>query len=373
MNILAFNWQDIKNPMGGGAEVHFHEIFKRIAAKGHNVTLYCCADPTLDSEEVIDGINVVRRGKRNTFNYLVPKLYKQATKKDSFDIVIDDVNKIPFYTPLFVKEPLLGISHHFFGSSIFQETNAIFGSYVYLAEKLMPVLYGNTPFAVVSESTLQDFKERGFNTRDFAIIKNAITQSEYPMSIGDKYDKFTFTYFGRLKKYKSVHHLISAFAKLYKEMPEIRLSIIGKGDYRPELEKLAKELEVDSATTFHGFVSNEERNSLLSRSHVVVNTSMKEGWGITNIEANACGTPVLVADVPGLRDSLKDGKSGLKYEYGDIEGLYGQMKKLANSLELTQQLSKGALEWAKQFDWDYSAQEMEDMMKRTINMRRPGI
>ena len=118
-NILVINWQDIKNPLGGGAEVHLHEIFKRIAAMGHQVTLLCCKYPGLPDEDILDGINIFRRGNRNFFNYAVPFQYWKLKKKYQFDIVIDDINKIPFYTPHFVKEPVIGIIHHLFGSSIF--------------------------------------------------------------------------------------------------------------------------------------------------------------------------------------------------------------------------------------------------------------
>ena len=91
LKILVFNWQCIKNPLGGGAEVHFHEIFRRIADKGHSVTLFCCEFEGAPKEEVIDGIKVIRKGKRSTFNYIVKKEYKNRFSKEKFDIIIDDI------------------------------------------------------------------------------------------------------------------------------------------------------------------------------------------------------------------------------------------------------------------------------------------
>lgn len=358
MNILVINWQDIKNPFGGGAEVHFHEIFKRIAAKGHQVTLLCCKDETLSDFEVIDGIQIIRKGSRNTFNFTVPKAYKELSNKFKYDIVIDDINKIPFYTPLYVKEPLLAINHHFFGKSIFREASFIAGLYVNLAEYLMKFIYFKTPFATVSQSTLDDFIARGYDTSDFTIIHNALSHDEYPMKIGEKNKEFTLTYFGRLKKYKSVDHLLRAFQIVNQNHPNSRLEIIGKGDYRPELEKLAKELNIDKSTTFHGFVDNKTKNELLSKSHLVVNTSLKEGWGITNIEANACGTPVFSANVPGLKDSVKENLSGLLYQYGNIDEMVNKINNLITDNTLLHKLESGSLEWARQFSWDKSADEM---------------
>ncbi len=370
MKILVINWQCIKNPFGGGAEVHMHEIFKRIAAMGHDVTIFSCEVPGEPDEEIIDGTKVIRRGKRSTFNFIVKHWYKKRFGKENYDIIIDDINKIPFYTPRYVKEPLLAISHHFFGTSIYHEANFIAGTYVYLSEKLIDIIYKDTPFAVVSESTLQEFVERGFDRKNFSIVQNAIEAKEFPMKISQKNDKPTITYFGRLKKYKSIDHLLKAFAIVKKSVPEAQLHILGRGDYRPKLEALAESLGIENYTTFFGFVSNEDKIKLLSKSHIVVNTSMKEGWGITNIEANACGTPVISANVPGLKDSVKDGQSGLLYPYGDVDELAEKILEVLMNEELLQKLSQGAVDWAGSFSWDESARLMIEKCEEVIALFR---
>lgn len=367
MKILVLNWQCIKNPSGGGAEVHFHEIFKRIAAKGHDVTLFCSMFEGASPEEVIDGIRIIRKGSRSLFNFYVKSEYKRNFRRENFDIIIDDINKIPFYTPRFVKEPLLAISHHFFGKSIFRETNILSGTYVYLAEKLVDFVYKNTPFAVVSQSTLDEFIERGFNPELFSIVPNAIAQELFPMKVGEKYSKPTITYFGRLKKYKSVDHLVKAFALVKKEIPEAELHFLGRGDFRPYLEKLSAELGVERSTKFFGFISEEDKVKYLSLAHCVVNPSMKEGWGITNIEANACGTPVISADVPGLRDSVMNNESGLLYQYGDIKELSKKIISVLKDNGLRERLSEGAVRWAKTFSWDKSAELMLEKIERVIS------
>lgn len=363
MNILIFNWQDIKNPLGGGAEVHLHEIFKRIASKGHKVVLVSCEIPGEPKNEVIDGIQIHREGKRNTFNFSVPKVYKQKYMKENYDIVIDDINKIPFYLPLFVSKPLIAISHHFFGTSIFRETNFLAGMYVVLAEKFVNIIYKGTPIITVSESTKEEFIKRKFNPKNLSIVHNAIAQEDFPMRVGDKNEQFTITYFGRLKKYKSVHHLLYAFSNIQKEFPGAMLEIIGRGDYKDKLESIARKRGFSEKVIFHGFVSEEEKIKLLSKSHVVVNTSIKEGWGITNIETNACGTPVISANSPGLRDSVKDNESGLLYKYGDIDDLTKKINLLINDKEKLQQLSEGAIKWAENFSWDKSAEKMLNILK----------
>lgn len=358
MNILVLNWQDIKNPLGGGAEVHFHEIFKRIVALGHKVTLLACKFDNAPEEETIDGIRVLRRGSRNTFNFTLYSNYKKLAKNEKFDIVIDDVNKIPFFTPLFVKEPLLAISHHFFGSSIFREVNFISGLYVVFTEWLMKFFYKKTPFVVVSQSTMDEFKRKGFDTSNYSIVYNAIDHSAFDFEIKEKGEDPIVTYFGRLKKYKSVDHLFYAFAEVSKKVPNAKLHILGRGDFRPELENIAEKLDITDKVKFFGFVDDATKKQELEKSYCVVNTSLKEGWGITNIEANACGTPVISANSPGLRDSVKNGVSGLLYEYGNIQELAKMIIDVFTDKELRMKLSRGAIEWAETFSWDKSAEEM---------------
>ncbi len=365
LRILIINWQDIKNPQGGGAEVHLHEIFKRIVAMGNSVDLLCCRVEGMASEETADGINIFRRGSRNLFNFHVPKLYKKEFAKNNYDIIVDDINKIPFYTPLYVKEPVLAISHHFFGTSIFNEASFIAGLYVLLGEKLVDSIYFKTPFAVVSQSTGDEFATRGFDISNFDIIHNAINHNEYSMELVEKYSSPTIAFFGRLKKYKSPDHLLRAFAIVQEKIPNARLEIIGKGDFDSTLEKLSKSLNLKNVT-FHGFVSVEKKSELLSKSHIVVNTSQKEGWGITNIEANASGTPVLSANVPGLRDSVNVGISGELYEYGNIDELARKLIELLLDQKRLRELSLGAISWAESFSWDESAGRMLDKIKSTI-------
>lgn len=368
MNILLFNWQCIRNPLGGGAEVHMHEIFRRIVAMGNNVTLYCCSHPDLPADEIIDDIQIHRRGKRELFNFLVPRIY-QSVKNEGFDIVIDDINKIPFYTPLFVKKhPILAISHHFFGKSILKQSGLIGSSYVLFAEKFVDFVYKNTTFSVVSQSTLDEFINRGFDPHNFTIIHNAYDKEKFSVEHKTTLpNTFRIAYFGRLKKYKSVDHLFLAFAKFTKKYPNAQLEIIGRGDFNNYLQSLATMLGIAHKTIFYGFVSDDEKVRILSEVDLVVNTSAKEGWGITNIEANAVGTPVVSADVPGLRDSVNNGHSGLLYQYGNIDDLRSKIELALTNDDFKHKLNVGAVQWASSFSWDTSAQKMMTLIQDIVN------
>ena len=229
--ILFLNWQDIKHPLGGGAEVYHQEIFKRIAARGHQVTLLCSGYPGLERTETIDGIRIIRKGGRNYFNYMVPFACRRLLAAEPYDIVVDSINKIPLFSPLYIKKiPVIAVVHHLFKTSIFRETIFPLASYVYMSEKLIRTIYGKTPFIVVSESTRQDLIKSGIREELITIIENCVDHSLYRTTGEPKSAIPLVGFLGRIKRYKSVDHLIKAFAIVKKLMPDAKLVIIGDGE-----------------------------------------------------------------------------------------------------------------------------------------------
>ena len=371
LKILVLNWQDITNPLAGGAEVHLHEVFERIAGLGHDVTLFCHHFAGAPREEIRNGIRIIRRGNRSLFNFLVPFAYLFTFKRERFDVVVDDINKIPFYTPLYVKEPVQAITHHLFGKSIFLETIYPAALYVHLSEKLIKPIYRNVHFIIGSPSTYREYRDWGFSENNVAIVNYCVNRSVYyPSPEPDDHNPNHIAYFGRLKKYKSVDHLMQAMALLRSEFPELRLTVIGDGDDRGRIQNLAHDLGLDDVVAFTGFIDEKEKAPLLQKMNFVVNTSSKEGWGLTVVEANACGAPVIAANVPGLRDAVIDGKTGLLYAYGDIEDLAGKMRMLLSEPATRSKLRSHALEWARSFDWDIAAEITLDYIRQTIAGKR---
>lgn len=367
LNILIINWQDITNPLSGGAEVHLHEIFKRLAQKGHHVTLLCSQYPNANSKEIIDNIRVIRIGNRNTFNFVMPQALFRLIKENDFDIIIDDINKVPFYTPLFVKKPLIGIIHHLFGSSIFIEAPLPFAFYVNFAERLIPLIYRRIPITVVSESTKKELIQKGFREGNIHVIYNGVDINTYRILNVARNPTPLIGYLGRIKKYKSVAHLLIAFKSVLQEIHNAKLLVMGNGDYLPQLKKLALSLQIDHAVTFTGTANEAVKVANLNRIWFMVNPSPKEGWGLTVIESNACGLPVIAADSPGLRDSVIDGKTGLLYNYGDCNQLADKIIYLIKQQDLRKKLGANSIEWAKNFNWDRSANKMIDLIENTLS------
>ena len=370
MKILAVNWEDLANPQAGGAEVHLLEILKRIAAGGHQVTLLCSSFPGAKQKEESDGIRIIRRGSRYDFNLVAPFAFRALLKEQKWDIVIEDINKIPFYTPLYHRLPLLVVIPHLFADTVFKEINFILGLYIYLSEKPIPSVYKGFKIMVISESTKEDLVKRGIPEDDIFVIKCGIDQTLYAVDPQiEKYANPTVTYLGRLKKYKSIQHLLAGFSLLVEKIPEARLVIVGEGDYKGHLMDFARKLNLEDRVEFTGYVDEYEKVKRLRKSWVAVCPSLKEGWGLTNIEANACGTPVVASDVPGLKDSVIDGKTGLLFEYGNVQELSECMLKILSDTEYRENLIRGGVSWAKSFSWDETAAKTLELVENIVKER----
>ncbi|PKK82896.1 MAG: hypothetical protein CVT49_11335 [candidate division Zixibacteria bacterium HGW-Zixibacteria-1] len=364
MKILALNWQDLTNPMAGGAEVHLEELLKRIVRNGHEVTLFCSGYDSCLPEETIDGIRIIRRGNRYNFNWIAPPALRKLVRENHFDVMIEDINKIPFYTPLYLKIPTLVVVPHLFSTTVFREINALLGLYIYLFEKPLVPVYRKRKFNVISESTANDIVKRGIPSGNVSVVHCGIDNTVYNFDASlRKFEKPTVLYLGRIKKYKSVQHLILAFERILRDLPETELKIVGAGDYVPKLMALAGRLKVRHKIDFTGFVSQAEKVNYLRRSHVAVLPSSKEGWGLTNIEANACGTAVIAADSPGLRDSVLNDKTGFLYEFGNINQLAEKLLTILRDNETRTRLEKGGLEWVRKFNWDDAAKKFMEILE----------
>jgi len=363
MKILAVNWNDLTNPHAGGAEVHLEELLRRLVGYGHEVTLFCSGWSNCSPEETDHGIKIIRRGSRQTFNLIAPFHLRRIVRDNDFDILIEDVNKIPFYTPLYLKLKTLVVVPHLFSTSVFQEINFILGLYIYLAEWPMVRAYRGMKYNVISESTADDIAGRGVPRKDISVIHCGIDRQTYSHDPSiSKYEQPTILYVGRIKKYKSVQHLIRAFKLVKQRIPDARLMVVGSGDYREKLEHLCAELQLGGDVEFPGFVAVDDKVERMRRAHVAVLPSLKEGWGLTNIEANSVGTTVIAANSPGLRDSVRDGETGFLYEYGNIEQLAEKLLAVLTDESLRTKLEQGALRWAENFDWDQAAQKFEKLL-----------
>jgi glycosyltransferase involved in cell wall biosynthesis len=364
VRLLLVNWQDRENPLAGGAEIHLHEIFGRLAARGHSVTLLCGGWPGSPPRTTLDGIDVVRVGTRYTFPFLARSYFRRHLAEADYDLLVEDVNKIPLGTPRWSGLPTVALVPHLFGGTAFQELAAPLAAAVWLAERPLGRVYRGVPFEAISGSTAADLADRGIPRRSVEVIYPGIDTVAYTPDPRIRAPEPTFSYLGRLKRYKGVHHVVRAFAEM--RHPSATLEIAGAGDYRPALERLAASLDLGGRVRFLGRVSEAEKLRLLRRAWALVFASPKEGWGITNLEAAACGTPVIASNSPGIRESVRDGETGYLVQHGDVRAMAAAMRRLAGDSPLVGRLGVRARQFAETFTWERAAEETERHLQRVL-------
>lgn len=359
LRILIFNWRDVTHPQAGGAERYVHEIGKRLAKK-HEVTLFCGRYPGAPKREEIEGIEVVRGGGKYTTYVHAATTYLVKFRGD-YDIVVDSINGVPFFTPVYTRKPVVAVVHHVVGWRIFRRELpfplAVLG---YLAERSVPRLYRNRAFVTVSKSSKEELLKFGIDERIVTVIPNGV---DLKPTTGKKSNRPSIVYLGRIKRYKRVDHVLRAFGIVKRNVPDAELIVAGRGDYR-DLLKLANDLGIE--VRFLGEVDEATKRDVLSKAWVYVIASTKEGWGISVIEANACGTPAIAYDVPGLRDSVRHGFNGLLVEDGNVKALADAIVKVLEDEGLRGRLSRNAIRWAKRFSWDRSAEKFERLIKSLV-------
>jgi glycosyltransferase involved in cell wall biosynthesis len=368
MRILAINWRDRQDPMGGGAEVHLHELLRRQVEYGHEVTWLACSWPGAEAEEVSDdGIRYRRAGHWSVANLVLPRLLRDELQKRDYDVVVEDINKIPFFSPLHTRLPVLAVVPHLFGGTVFRETNPLFGAYVWLNERPIPRVYRDCRFMAISESTREDLVSRGIGADRIEVIHCGMDHGRYlredpPVRGEDP----RIIHLGRLRKYKSVDVVVKAIPRIRDVFPKVSLQIIGDGPDESRLRALASNLGIADAVNFMGYRPREEIVDELYRTHLFLNPSPKEGWGLTVIEANECGVPVVASRRPGLRDSVRDGETGFLAEYGDSDDFARKALTLLTDPPLWRMMSENAVRWARGFSWDDAGRRTESLLKECL-------
>ncbi len=365
LKILIFNWRDTRHKWAGGAEVYIHELAKRLVEAGNKVTIFCGNDGHSPRNEVVDGIQVIRRGGFYTV-YLWAVLYYLLKFRGKFDIVIDSENGIPFFTPLFVSKPIIGLVHHVH-QEVFRTGLRFPLAQIakFLEGKLMPQVYKKIKMITISKSSKEGMEKIGFGKHlPIEIINPGVDLARFKPDV--KTEKPSVLYLGRLKPYKSIETAILAMAKVSKNVPDATLKIAGDGESRKNLEDLVKKLGLENVVKFTGKVSETVKVKLLSKAWVMVQPSTMEGWGMTVIEANAAGTPVIAANVAGLKDSVHNPHSGILFPPQNYEKLAQKIEEVLLDKNLRKSLETGSKLWAKKFDWEKSAESFLGVLRKEL-------
>ena len=367
MNILVLNWLDPLNPQSGGAEVHLREIFRRLVKRGHSVTLLCSTWADSPPLAEVDGIEVHRIAGRYSLSLAVPGYFRRQLRRRNFDLIVEDLNKVPFFSPFWANAPVALIVHHLFGTTAFREASPPLALATWMLELPVPRIYRHVPTTAVSKSTREDLVRRGMEKHRIEVIPNGVDlEALTPSLSGERFPEPTLLYVGRLKRYKRIDLILQALAILSQRGINCRLIITGQGSHGLRLKKLSVSLGIADRVEFLGYVSETDKIELFRKSWIHLLTSPKEGWGIANLEAAACGTPTIASDSPGLRDSVLNGKSGILVPHGDVEILAQRIEHLLADKKLRVRMALEARRFAERFSWDVAALSMEQFLYQRV-------
>jgi glycosyltransferase involved in cell wall biosynthesis len=369
LKILIFNWRDPKHPDAGGAEKATYEIAKRWVLDGHEICWVCGGFPSGKRTEDIQGITITRLGGKYSVYGLSP-LYYLLRLKESFDVIIDEINTVPFFSILYAQEPKVAMIHQLAADVLFEELPFIPAKFWSSVEPRVLRMYRNIPI-VTSESTKRDLIKIGISERNIHTINYGVDKSLYKPR-REKSLTPHIVYLGRIRRFKGIHYLIRAMNHVVEAVPGTRASIVGKGDpnYEMELKRLAEGLGLERDIDFYEFGfkdSLKEKIELLQKAWVLVFPSIREGFGLTIVEANACGTPAVATDVPGLRDTVKNDETGVLVPSRNIDALAEAIIRLLKDEVLRGRLSRNAIEWSKNFDWNITADRVLTILMDTVS------
>ncbi len=367
LRILVVNWLDRENPKSGGAEIHLHQVFGRLAARGHSVTALVSGFPGAAARTSLDGMEVHRTGRRNTFSLAAPRYFRESLSGHRFDVIVEDLNKVPLFTPRWGATPTVLLVHHLFGRTAFQAASPPVAVATVLLERLIPRLYHDVPTVAVSESTREDLALRGLDPANIEVIPNGIdTEALTPDPADGREPEPTLLFIGRLNRYKRLDLVLRALATLASRGVAPRLWVAGRGPEAERWTRLAEQLGLAHRVDFLGFVSEEEKLRLLRRAWIHVLTSSKEGWGISNLEAAACGTPTVASDAPGLRESVVHGQTGLLVPHEDLEALADAIAGLLADPDARRAMGRAGRRFAERHSWDAAADRTERFLHRVV-------
>jgi glycosyltransferase involved in cell wall biosynthesis len=341
--IVVLNWMDISNPKAGGQEKYVYEMSRRLVNSGYRVTLLTSCYPGASCREMISGIEVIRTGNIYTFFIKYFRYYFKLRKDSIFFL---SMNAIPFFLPL-SRENRLVMIHHRFDLKVMKEKIGVLGYFSYFIQEIIsPILYRKDRIITNSISSLEDFTKMGY--KNVNVIKSGIDLPKFT----SENKKNWIVSPGPIKPWKHHDLVMKAFSKLPKEWELILFGSFESENYKQVLNSLAVELGISERVKFLGRISDNEVERIFMESKLCVLGTEKEGWGLVAMEAQSYGCPVVAFNVPGIRDSVLNRKTGILERFGDVDAMAASMKEFIDNELIYKEMSRLAMERASLYSWD---------------------
>jgi glycosyltransferase involved in cell wall biosynthesis len=361
LHILVLTDREWKHPQGGGTGTNLHAQVIRWLDWGHRVTIVASAFDGGQAFERDGALTVHRMGTRSTvFPRAIWKQWRGLVPDP--DVVLEVINGITFLTPLWLRTPSLPLVHHVHRDHYAEELGRL-GKVAAVVLETLPLryLYRGSKFLTVSHATAGEIaRDHRIPRAQIEVEYNGVELEEF--GPGERAPTPELLYLGRLKRYKHIEIVL----QVLEAIPEAMLHIAGAGDHRAALEEEIRSRGLGDRVEMHGFVDEAHKRELLQRAWVNLTASQVEGWVLTVMEAAACGTPSAALRVGGLPESIVDGKTGLIAD--DAAGLVAQTTRLVRDDELRERLGSAALERAREFTWDRTAEKTLALLQEAAGM-----
>lgn len=364
MKILWMTWKDCSHPQAGGAELVNEELAKRAVADGHEVIFIVGGYKGSEQEGTHDnGYKIIRLGNRWTVYWKTYRYYKKHLVGWA-DVVIDEVNTVPYFAKYYVKERNILFVHQLCRQIWFYQIIFPLSLIGYLIEPVYLRMLSDKKVITVSESTKNDLMSYGFNKESVDIISEGITIESLPRlpRANSKFEHFTLLSLGSVRPMKRTIDQINAFEVAKMELSDLRLIIAGhySGRYGKKVAKAIRASKYANDIELSGYINEREKIELLKRSHLLLQTSIKEGWGLTVTEAAALGTPAAVYNSDGLRDSVDGGKTGTITKQNNPQQLAKNVVTVLGDQRLYAKIRKAAWVWSKEISFNKGYRQFEE-------------
>lgn len=355
MKILWLTWKDLTHPLAGGAEVVNEELAKRLVADGHDVTFVVGGYKDGIASEMVSGYKIIRLGNRYSLYWLAYRYYRKHFQGWA-DLVIDEVNTIPFFAKYYVKEKTYLFVHQLARQVWFYQMVFPISLVGFCLEWWYLHLLSDQKVITVSDSTRKDLLRFGFSNSNISIISQGIKLK----SLDDrrsvrKYAQPTLLSLGAIRPMKRTHHQIKAFELAKETLPDLRLKVAGNanGRYGQKIIRMIAKSRYAEDIDYLGEVTDGQKIRLMQKCHVIMVTSVKEGWGLIVTEAASQGTPAIVYNIDGLRDSVRS-DTGIITGYNTPSALADAVHRLFKDKRNYAKISSSAHKWSRQINFNTS-------------------
>jgi glycosyltransferase involved in cell wall biosynthesis len=377
--IAIVNWRDPWHPLAGGAERYAWEMARGLAARRATVLFLTARAPGQARREHRDRIEVVRLGGRFTVYPLVLGwlLLHRLTRRRRFDAVLDCQNGIPFFTPCVLprRVPVFCVVHHVHTSQYALH----FPGWLARAGRLLEgpaarLVYQRHTCVAVSPSTVSAMRLGLRWKGDIHIIPNGtVVPGVRPVppeaAATGPAGPLRLVWVGRLVAHKRPELILPVAERLGDSAV---IDVIGRGPQEPALAAAIDRRGLSAAVRLRGFLAEADRDAIVARSALHLNTSQGEGWGLCVLEAAALGVPTVAYDVDGLRDSVRDETTGWLVRDGEpIQDVVARALKELSDPARRAAVAAACRDWAGQFSWDQSAGRMAGLIRAALDRRAP--